>query len=67
MAQAKKRPRKRWLQHKNDIKKAIGNQCPHCGDRNNSHLRTTINTKEGEINVRICTVCKKKYQKIGEN
>lgn len=59
--------RRSWLPDKNEIIKAISNQCPHCGNRNNNHLQTTIETKQGELKVRVCTVCRRKYQKIGEN
>jgi len=62
-----KKPRRAWLSSKSEVKTSISNICPYCFDRNHKHLQTTIITKQGEIKVNICTNCKKKYQKIGQN
>ncbi|OGY42405.1 MAG: hypothetical protein A2Y82_04655 [Candidatus Buchananbacteria bacterium RBG_13_36_9] len=62
-----KKPRRLYLPDKKEFRMAITALCPYCYDRANNHLQTTIMTKQGELKVHICTVCKKKYQKIGQN
>lgn len=52
---------------KNEVRTAISNICPFCGDRGDYHKKDTLMTQEGIIKIRICLACNKKYQRLSEN
>jgi DNA-directed RNA polymerase subunit M/transcription elongation factor TFIIS len=58
-------PRIGWSSKKKDFPLSISNACPHCGNRNNSHLEYDIETSEGTVRICQCTICRKKFRKIG--